>query len=306
MRERIKEICRQRGHEAEAQAFLGSSQTIVETKWWRSGLNERIEEHELRGESAATNSVTAFDGQVVRTLGEGGEGLVGSIHTAESAHWLNSTRVHPFSLLYECAMRPYSELVEGSKEFRARAVDRADGGTLEVFFRHPQFDASSYLLYFDSENRLVERRMLYVLPPEGERVWESHVFNDYRKQLHSSGEAIWFPHKAVYHYYMGVSADGTLAEYKTMEITIAEAKFNVEIPDDKFSLAFPPGIRIWDGVHEMGFLEGDEASATVGGVSGEYDSGLPPRRNSKWPLIVAVVVAAMLAVALVVRVRRSR
>lgn len=297
----IREVCHQRGRDAEAERYLytedivGRQQRTVH--WWRDGIRERLEES---GEGAQPASepaeTTVFDGQIVRKLSRGANEVVGSLQP--SSRWNSVNRTHPVSMLYEFQNTPYSALISGAAECEIAQVTWQGKPHARVRFRHPEFSHRSFVLLLDSEGRLAERDVIVKLEEDpAPRIYEKHVFSDYVRHADSSGEPIWYPRRAVYHYYMGQLADGTPVEYTSEEIDVLDIKFNLAIPEDQFVLEFPEGTRVYDGLTGLGWL--DQRAEQAKAVSAFEAIGL-----TRW-LAVALAVAILIAIFVVLQ-RASR
>jgi len=276
-----------------------------EVHWWRRAVQERTEKLAVSatngsgrhvGESSVTN---VFNGEVVRNLARGEEGVFGSIEPP--SRWYSVHQTHPMSLLYKYQNTPYSDLIARSPTCEVSAIQRGGRSYTRVYFHHPTFyssDSSSFVLLFDENDLLLERDCIVKLSQDREpRVYEEHTFSDYRKYADSSGEQIWFPNHAVYHYYAGDLSDGAHVEYMSDDITITDIKFNVPIPDDKFVLEFPKDARVYDEASGVGWL--DEAAKRAKSAA-ELTHPMSPTR---WALIIC---SALLAVLITVFVWRRR
>jgi hypothetical protein len=108
-----------------------------------------------------------------------------------------------------------------------------------------------YELLFGKGGLLQERRLLDEEGKKGARYWvvrEITRLSDYRPHELPQGEPTWFPHQAVVGYYVGQLPDGTLVEWQTESLRIKDLRFNVDIPDEKFTLDFPREARVFDGL----------------------------------------------------------
>jgi hypothetical protein len=228
--------------------------------WWRKGNKEREDIYAATDynpdDPANPTKQNAFDGQIVRMLGPDGDGgTAGAISTPSGiAHWNNTNRTHPYSFLYQFQTMAYSQVIANGKNFRATKVVRNGKECTRVSAQHPTFDWRSFVLIYDNMFRLLEREVIVKMTPDPEpRIYERHVFSDYKEYEGPTGEAIWFPAKAVYRYYAGNLPNGTLVEAYHQTLNIRQIKFNVDIPDEKFALEFPSGIRVYDDLEGGGW-----------------------------------------------------
>ncbi|MHC4166440.1 MAG: peroxiredoxin family protein [Planctomycetota bacterium] len=257
----IDEVCRRLGKK-NRYIFTeeGTKTHDAVTRWRRKGVKERWDRFRLAAPGSDVSSeipfnTLAFDGQIIRSMSFRDEGTAGSIDTIEGAHWHSFTRTDPYSFIYEYGGVPYSTIISRGRDFDISTVVD-DGRTLtRVSVGHPDFDWRSFVLLFDQEHRLVERQNIVKLGSDpAPRLYARHVFSDYRKHEDASGETIWFPHRAVYHHYMGNLPDGTPVEYFSEATTIKNTKFNVDLSDDIFVIQFPRGAKIWDGITGFGWI----------------------------------------------------
>lgn len=218
--------------------------------YWRKGIKEKQDiifqaRHKPGETSLRPDRQIAFDGQLVRKLQNDRSNLYGSIDTIVSGHWSNENRIQPFSFLYEFGMSPYSKIVQDGKNFFLSKITWNNKECTKVSVQHPEISFQSFVLIFDDNFRLVERQDIFQMSPDpAPRIYERHNFLNYTKYTDKSGETIWFPSEAVYHYYMGNLQDGMPVEYESMKMKIKEIKFNIDIPDDKFVIEFPAGTKV--------------------------------------------------------------
>lgn len=191
---------------------------------------------------------------------------------------------------------PYSQLIANGNNFSAKKIVTDGKECTRVFVQHPATNKRSFLLVYDDQFRLIERQLIFKIEPDPEpRIYERHVFSNYKEYEDPSGEVIWFPTKAVYHDYVGNSPDGTPVEVEQRTINIREIKFNVDIPDEKFVIKFPLGIKMYDGVSGMGWMDNtlervhDESltalleqkiDQAVGTLSGGMEANATPARTA--------------------------
>lgn len=215
-----------------------ASRHSMKIHWWRSSVKEREETRAIETPESSRADVTAFDGQEVRSLAERENRLRGSVRSVDDAHWDTTNRVQPFSFLYEFQNVPYSDLVERGRDFHSSLLD--SNGAVSITFSHPDIASIKFVLTFDSSHRLLTRDFYSQTASDpAQRIYERHEFLDYTSVPDDSGETIWFPNRAIYHYFLGTDPHGNLVEYSTQEITIRSIKFNLPIPDSLFRLEFP-------------------------------------------------------------------
>jgi hypothetical protein len=222
--------------------------------WWRKGVKERLETRQATAPADRPPVIKAFDGNVVRTVGQQAGSSKASITTTEKAHWNSAQRTHPYAFLFEYLDHPFSKLVEKGKDFEYSTV-QADGKTLErVRIADPENPAAlSFVLFFDSDRRLVERQMWRLRRAEKVKyIRERMVFENYTAYPEASGDTIWLPHKVHHHYYIEPLPDGSPIEWTWETITIHKIAFNVEIPDALFVPTLPPETQVRDDISGQG------------------------------------------------------
>jgi len=263
----LYQICKELNHEydPEAEPYIVDEELAERlstvTHWWRKGDRERENVYSATNYNPADLSrpikQNAFDGQILRTLGPGGDGgVAGVIETAQGGLWTNVNRTHPYSFMYQFMTMPYSQIVNTGTNFSVTKVVRDGKDCARVSVEHPTIDRMSFVLIYDDEFRLMQWDMIRQIAPDPKpRLYERYVLSNYKKYEDQSGEVIWFPSKAVYHLYGGDLPDGTPVEVFQKTVNIRQIKFNVDIPDEKFVLKFPLGTKIWDGVGGLGWME---------------------------------------------------
>lgn len=218
-------------------------------RWFREGVKERLEYARYRGADSPPAAepavrIRVFDGNTVSSLECGAAEPFGSIGTIQSEHWKSENRTQPWSFIYEWYGRPYSDVIADCKDARLETVTR-DGQTYTEVTVREQGNWLAPVLLFDRDNRMVSRKVYGKLGDQPERLWSQEELSDYQRHQGPGGEAIWFPHKEVDHHYAFVG-DGKVVEWGTHAVQIRSIEFNVEIPDETFSLRFPPGTKIHD------------------------------------------------------------
>lgn len=303
----IRAVCRDQGREKEYIRYVYTAEIATrqsyDAHWWREGSKERIEKSpgtadSSWGKATPPAEITVFNGEEIRRLaGDEEEGRLGAIQTPD--RWYTVNRTHPVSFLYEFQNTPYSDLIMRSEHCEISLVDRNGQPWTRVSFRHPDFyslDCCSFALLFDENDLLVERDVIRKLAQDRTpRIYEKHAFSDYRRYTDSSGERMWFPHHAVYHYYVGDLPDGTHVEYTTRDIKIRDIKFNAPIPDDKFVLEFPKGTRVYDELHQVGWI--DEAAERAKSAA----EVTRPMSGRRWVLVTCSILLLILTGVLVWR-----
>ncbi len=260
---RIKEYCERIGMpHLLKKCIIGEeiSTNNSTSRWWRKNSKEREERHfHSPTPTAPAQETTAFDGQLIWRLYDKHEVVAGDIYTARSGHWNTLPRHNPMSFLYEHAGMAYSERAARAKQFLVEEVKLDGQSHTRVTLGIP---SSKLVLYFDPEWRLAQRD--HVFPNTVFEKKEAVVYRvrlkDYRRYEDASGETIWFPHQAIYHYYTGAMPEGSLIVNMTKTVTVKRIRFNVDIPDEMFVLQVPKGvpIRIGHDVPPSAIPEGVE------------------------------------------------
>ncbi len=289
----IREACRNRGQENDYVHYLVTDEFVARNngvvQWWRKGVAERSDRYPYSDAKSAFDAnapvlTTAFDGQVVRALGKTGTGLAGSINTVDGADWNRDNRVGPYSLIYEWYGTPYSKVVADAADFKMSPVVRDGKSYTEVTLLANKTDWLTAVLLLDENRRIVERQVYGKLDKEpAARLWEKVIISDYQSIKDAGGETIWFPRQAVYHRFCGALANGTPVEYSAETLRIREIALNIDIPDSKFVLTFPPGTRIYDGMTGLGFLDRAEE---LNALLDESVDKLPAAAPAKVPVAV--------------------
>jgi hypothetical protein len=244
-------------------SYIAKLERGYRSHWWRKGIKERDERLPLDSpDQRPFESVTAFDGQIVRNLRAHGPEVVGSIETPDQAAWQGpsgANTIQPFSLLYEFRREPYSRLVADGLQFEASAV--SDGnGAVRVSFQQREFPENQFVFTFDNHERLLERRLITKMEPydSAPRVYEVHSFGGYERFQDVSGEVIWFPLQCRVEYVMGVAPAGELIKYQSRDVHIKNVKFNPDIPDELFVLNFPTEAKVNDRLHGLSITGQDD------------------------------------------------
>ncbi|MHC4743194.1 MAG: hypothetical protein ACYS8Z_14865 [Planctomycetota bacterium] len=212
--------------------------------------------------------VMAFDGNVARRLERGADQIVGSLSTFEKSHF-RAAVADPFSFLFEYGTTPYSKIVGEGTDFGISTVSREGQVFTQVSVMYEP-EKKSFVLLFDNEHRLVERQLI-AHSKSGSGIIEKHTFSDYVRHTDDSGESLWFPHQAVWRHYIGPLPEDPPVEYGKKTLTIKQIKFNVDIPDDKFTIQFPPGTRIYDEISGFGWIDSMGEKAQDEGLSALVD-----------------------------------
>jgi hypothetical protein len=310
----LRELVKQRGEpETELEAYIFTAEDALRAsyllRWWRSGLKERWEQYEGVSVSDSPASmkdrvpkIVVFDGSTKKTLSKAVEphdnvAYVGLLE--KDSEWFNLNRKTPFSVIWEFQNHPFSELIERSPSVDIRAVDCDGVPATAVEFRHPDFDWRSFILYFDASRRLVRRDVIAKLSPEiVPRIYERATMSEFLAEQDESGETIWFPRRVAYDGFAGVLTDGTPVKNVTDVLEIQEIRFNVNIADDKFSLDFPHGTRIYDDVTGLGWL--DEAEKR-----GKAQEQFVSPRGRIWPMLLLINGIAVAGIVIVMLYKRN-
>ena len=258
------------------------------SNWCRAGIKER---KELSGFSASTaaGEISVFDGQLHRRMGPDRHGHVrGRILLPKESNWY-AYKPQPFSWLYEeIRQHPFSEVVTRADEFEAETI--ATEGEPQIRVSVAKAGTSvRWVMLFDKELRLHERLFFFAKSDEPERLWEKHRFWDYKPHPQVSGETIWFPYRAEYHYYMGELPDKTPVEYMTKQFAIESVEFNVDLSDDLFVIDFPADIPVRDDIAGYGTIHPVDRSLPLVPVKDD--------RNKAWwwAILGAAPLAALVA-----------
>jgi hypothetical protein len=222
------------------------------------------------------------------------------VQTIENAVWNEAIRDNPYSMILEYYDILWSQVIAKATHYAVSHEDRGAQTITKIALRHPRGNLDA-VLFFDREYRLIERHRLSKPLLSGSRpdpdLLHKDTFNDYQQHRDESGEAIWFPHRAVYQRgFLGRSSDGTLLGGTKREITISEIKFNSTIPDSMFEVRIPRTAEVYDGITGMGRLPPGERPGAV----------FPGERKQRWYLAVAVLVAVFVGIGLLVAWRRRR
>lgn len=297
----IKAACAAQGQAAQWSRFVVTSQfaraNSYRAHWYRRGALERLDTYAIEmttSQDEAPSVSTAFDGRVVRSLTRTPEGATGMIDSIDSAKWRQINRIHPFSLLFQHQEVPYSDIIAASADVEILQVTHDRAQCTQLNCTHPQIPNIRFGLLFDNQHRLIQRDVIAQIPPdEKPRLWERHELVDYQDHSDESGETVWFPKRAVYHYYMGTLNSVTPVEYMREIISIDSIQFNVPIPDKLFALDFPSNARVYDGLGGRGFL--DEVTA----------SSLRPANPAhfNWILLLGLAGVVLVFIGLIIRYR---
>jgi hypothetical protein len=254
------------------EAASRSNKTII---WTGDGSMERYETYKTPEEAQkggdVAPAVTAFDGQVVRSLSHGKETVTGGIDSRESSHWDAAPRLGGYSLIYKYHTSYLSDLMEASNHVDIASATLDSTPVLKVVFVHPKFTYQSFELTFDERMRLLRySTTLQMAGTDTEpRLYEAHDFEDYKAYKDTNGEVIDFPQKATYHYYVGLDpATNTPVEYWSQAITIKNVAFNSPMPKELFTVDFPEEAKIHDGLTGRGWIGGPPPPEILDASSG--------------------------------------
>src|SRR5262249_14918225 len=151
-------------------------------------------------------------------------------------------REHPFILLYEYTGAPFSEIVREGRNYSSTLVNVQGQTYTRVEVQHPKFEEAAFIILFDTQGKMVERRHLRASArgrPRHEH--ERFLLQEYAPFSDPSGEQIWFPKKVIRKFYSEPFPDGSRVEWMTKEYTIRNIKFNLPIPDEQFVIDLPEG-----------------------------------------------------------------
>jgi hypothetical protein len=250
----MKDQWRSWGDEKQALGYLYSTETARANshviRWSRRGNKERVEKARLETPDRVITT-EAFDGHVLRGLSMDGSTPNGSIHSAAASGWLTIERPHPYTFQYMFGTSYYSELIAAATDLHiAREMEKNKALVLVRFSKMAKgvYDYKIELRY-DDVYRLVEQRVLENFGEKfGYVIRQINRYSDFQSHPNPYGESIWFPHRIIQNKYLGRHPSGQLVETHTEGITIREIRFNVDIPEEKFTLTFPTEARVWDGV----------------------------------------------------------
>jgi hypothetical protein len=269
--------------------------------WWRDGVKEREEITRKTwgadgGEGVPSSSIQVYDGEVVRFLSDSSSELVGIIEGIDTAAWYGMNTWQPFAVLFEYQRTPYSELLAQSTNATIASVQRDGRAMVEVAFSHPKYNDHSFVLIFDHELLLIERRVIYYRPKvdRAPRVYQTQQFRRYESFTDSSGESFSFPREMEVRSIIGQTDDGTLFANYTDVFEFDDLRFNVDIPPERFVLEFPPEARVIDKLHGLGLLGPEPAGPSRSALT------------RSWRVPVSVGAATFLGLtAIIVLLRRA-
>ncbi len=252
----LKAFYKQRGQDKEAARMIISQDTAKKyshhVKWWRKGQKERLEEYDPTV-AHLLQATTTFNGQVHRILKRDKDITQGYIYSPERSAWLVTNRVHPFSFLFNFYETYFSDIVEKGEGFRLEKLKKDGQDYVVAHVRHPldgRGNGHAYEMYFGKGGLLQERHLLVGPIKNGPQPWrtiEVARFSDYRRKDLPQGEPLWFPHQVTISYYAG-QFEGKMLEWMTETVRIQDIRFNVDIPDEMFTIEFPENARVFDGL----------------------------------------------------------
>jgi hypothetical protein len=252
--QRISAFCEFRGYDYRASGYHLSERRAerrsYHSRWWREGVKER----EVRTNTArpAIIETTVFDGQLVRTL-DATPGRTRYYVASPETHWTHKSRVQPFTFAFEYRSSPHGDIVRESPERRVVRRRMHDRGCWEVTAQHPADDRLRLRMVFDDQRRLIEREAILTrsssfmeLDGEEPAVYSRWEFSSFRPYDDGRGHRIWFPTKAMLRFYLGNLPDGSPVQSLAMQIEVNDIQFNVDVPDEMFTLAAPEGVPVQD------------------------------------------------------------
>jgi len=261
---RIQEALRRQGKTDDWPRYILDEQDAAEgtfhLRWWQEGLKARSE---ARSASGVTEpSITAFDGVLVRELSTARNERLGSINTAEGAHWYASTRRDSLDYLLGYHGMLYSELIAQGRDVTSETVRSKDGEVLNrIIMMHPKDDKFWLRIAVDSTSRVREFQVVAEIGKTPRRLYERWEFDDFRAVADKRGEKIEYPARAVWHLCLGEFDDLGSVDWSAPEYSIRSIQFNADIPDETFTFAFPSGIKFWDGVNGIGWKTNEQTAA---------------------------------------------
>jgi hypothetical protein len=231
-------------------------------KWWRKDARERQESSPIASPVVIPDGprqTIAFDGNVVRKLTLKPSGPLGTVTTVQGGHWYDTNRLQPFSFVFEYQGTPYWQIIAKGKDYACDVLRRGGEDVYSVSIKHPQFwdeNRTNFVLVFNQSLQLIERQLMATDAEDHTRIrlCELDEFSDYQAHKDESGETIWFPARALYSYSAGALPDGQQVFSALERIEVKRIMFNIDISDDLFTLSFPPGARVFDGISGLGWL----------------------------------------------------
>lgn len=267
---RIAEAVRKLGGDYTVERYITSAELASsrahDLRWWRAGPRVRSESSPVveGTEHAAQDQVVVFDGVLVRELSGPLDGRLGAIHTAEGAKWNRAHRLTFVDFLYEDHGVPFANRLS---EARASSLgkDTIDGKEYLLVEMQSSLSEGLWHRLWTTPDGIVRRfDTEMALGNEPRRLFERWEYLAYADFLDASGETIEYPTQVLYRACLGKLDDGEPVEYWTDEYRIRKINFNQELPDELFTLEFPPGTKIYDGVNGYGYLaEPEQVSAVV-------------------------------------------
>ena len=112
-------------------------------------------------------------------------------------------------------------------------------------------------LVFDKQRRLVSREAIFTqatslmqLDHDQPDVYSRHEFSQFKPYDVGEGRRLWFPSKAVLRYYLGRLPDGSSVQAQAIEVDVRDIEFNLDVPDEKFTIKAPEGVPVHDRRNE--------------------------------------------------------
>jgi hypothetical protein len=268
-------------------------------KFWRKGPKERMESASLAPESLGEKrSVSAFDGQIVRSVSYRKDDITASIATAETAYWDRMPAFDPMGFLYRYYEIPYSEVIATASTYSSTVITR---GTSRFFLVSIRCSGrlSNDVLDFTFDDRYLPVERVQKLKLDDGRLLPFHklLFSQYKSYPTASGETVWFPDHVEYIGYTGVTPQGEPLEAHREEFPIHSIRFNTDIPDQLFELEIPQNAKVNDKLTGLGWLPPGVRPAAL------FPAEAARRR---WWLTAGIVLAALAVVAVGVVVARRR
>lgn len=259
--------------------------------WFRDGAKERFEYYPFRDvEPGQARMIMVFDGGTVRKFVPNSDTPRGMVSSPEQAHWNQGIYPNPYSLLLYYYNRLVSELLDNASQYEIAATSE-DGIAFRITVVDPFVPDSIFEIGYDQEWRPVRRDFVRKFQADPEpRVYMRYDYSEWETVALESGESLDISKRIVESDVVGISDEGVPATYKQEIIQLSEVRFNVDHPDDLFSVSFPKNAVIDDQLQGFGQPADDPGVAAL---------AEQPQRKVPWLLIlnVALVVVLLAAVA---------
>lgn len=257
--------------------------------WWRKGARVRSDSSV---ESTSEQRVVVFDGVLVREITRTPDRSAGTINTVEGAHWNRAHREEAIDFLFQHNGIPFSTLLRDGKricEYRDQVLGVP---CIAIEIEHPKSNRVWFVVFTTADGIVRRFDVEMAVADEPRRLYERWDYVDYSVALDESGETIEYPKRVIQRACLGKLDDGEPVEYWTEEYVINKIEFNKDIPDEMFTLEFPPGTEIYDGVNGYGWVKEPEKIAAVVNFSPD-----PPSFWRRYAAAIGAAVGTLAAVA---------